>query len=189
MILDGMRYYASNFGISYKAISAVANLSTSSFVRDPLVNSELVPLIVGALIKFIDFADYAAEATRALVCLAVDSQEARKEAMANPEMIRIIDQASTNHDDATVQEMCCALISSLAVCRATSEMMIGHGVANILLRAMDLCVGKRVQNAACTAFRNISCQIQDSDELVRFRGTEERSIVAAMESHPKSVSI
>jgi hypothetical protein len=187
MILDAMHYYPNDYGISFESVAALANLAISADARDSLVKSGAVSLVVVALQKFISNPEFAAEGLRALVCLASDSREA-KEMMATPEMVDIIAKAGSAHDTSAVHEMSAALISTLAVDNAHCELLIDCGAIDIILRAMDNFTDLKVQDAACSALRNLSCNVKQSGKLLQ-RGTTESCIVDAMKAHVNSTSI
>jgi hypothetical protein len=81
-----------------------------------------------------------------------------------------------------------ALISTIAVDMAHCDMLIDCGAVDIILHAMENFPELKVQDAACSALRNLSCNVKESEKLLK-RGSTERYIVDAMKAREKSASI
>jgi hypothetical protein len=187
VLIEGMRYHRNDYGVNIEACSAIANLAVSSSIRDSIVKAGGVEMVVRAMQSFIDDAELVGEAARAMVCMAIHSQES-KEVMAIPEIIDSIAHASSLHQDASLlQEMSSALIASLAVGRATSDVIIQNGGVDVISWALSKNPEERVQDAALVAYRNLSCQVQDADPLLQ-KGMVE-SLVKSMQSHENRASI
>jgi hypothetical protein len=132
--------------------------------------------------SFIDSAEFVGEATRAMACMAIHSQES-KETMAIPEVIISIARANAQHQDASiVQEMSSALLASLAVGCATSDVIVDNGGVDVLIQALGT-----NPEAACVAYQNLSCQVKDVEPLLQ-KGAV-KAIVKAMEGRENSLSI
>jgi hypothetical protein len=186
VIIDGMRYHRNDYGVNIEACSAIANLAVSTYIRDSIVKAGGVGTVIRAMQSFMESAEFVGEATRAMVCMAIHSQES-KETMAIPEVISYVVHASAKHEGASLtQEMSSALLASLAVGRATSDVIIECGGVDVLIRSLAN-PEEKVQDAACVAYRNLSCQVLDSDPLLQ-KGAI-KSIVNAMQRHDDSVSI
>ena len=188
LILDGLRDHGNSLGICCEATVALENFVLSSKIQDSIGKSEAVAMVVRVL-NDMDSPKYTGVSFRALACMAAHSQEA-KERIGTEEIINIVHESSSIYDDnSNVQEQFATLIAALAIgSEQISDLMIKHGVVDILLDVMNRFPEERVQDAACLAFRNISSQIQKSDPLLR-RGDTSKYIVSAMEAYRDSVSI
>jgi len=188
LILDGLRHHGNNLGICYEATVALENFVLSSNIQDSIGKSEAVAMVVRVL-DDMDSPKYTGVAFRALACMAAHSQEA-KEIIGTEEIINIVHESSSIYNDnSNVQEQFATFIATLAIgSEPISDLMIKHGVVDILLDVMNRFPQEKVQDAACLAFRNISSQIQKSDPLLR-RGDTSKYIVSAMEAYRNSVSI
>ncbi|OEU15683.1 ARM repeat-containing protein [Fragilariopsis cylindrus CCMP1102] len=156
LILDGLRDHGNSLGICCEATVALENFVLSSKIQDSIGKSEAVAMVVRVL-NDMDSPKYTGVSFRALACMAAHSQEA-KERIGTEEIINIVHESSSIYDDnSNVQEQFATLIAALAIgSEQISDLMIKHGVVDLLLDVMNRFPEERVQDAACLAFRNIS---------------------------------
>ncbi len=186
-LMEGMRYYSADYPVSLEACSALANLALSQPIRDAILQGGGLETILRALHTYIDYHEFVAEALRALVCLAVQSQEG-KEAMSTPDVIELVIVASMKHQDSVlVHEMCCKLLASLAIHNGTSEIIIEDGGLDLIQNALQSQSDEKVRDAACFVYRNLACQLQKSDPLLQNGAL--KSVIITMSSHENSLSI
>lgn len=187
IIIKGMRCHPDDYGVSIEACSALANLAVSSPIRESIVKAGGIGTVIRALQSFIGDAEFVGEAIRALTCMTILSEES-KETLAIPEVICAVVDASSRHAEvSTVQEMSSAVLATIAVGRGASDVIIDNGGVDVLLRALGSKPDERVQDAACVAYRNLSCQAEDVDPLLQKGAT--KILVKAMEGRENSVSI
>ena len=187
VITQGTRYHQNEYGVNIEACSAIANLSVSPSMKASIVKLGGVGAVVRALQSFSDSADFVGEAARAMACMSINSQES-KEAMAMPEVISSIARANSQHmDTSIVRMMSSVLLASLTVGPAESDVVIDNGGVDVLVQALSSSLDEKVQEAACVAYRNLTCQLQDVEPLLQNGALG--AIVKAMEFHESSVSI
>jgi len=192
LILDGLRYHGDDFGISYEATLALENFALPPFLPDVssmLLKSEAVPLLIKGLKTFLDCPEYVVQGLRALTGIAARSDEA-KGRISSPEIISIVHESSRKHRTTEVLVTCSIFVATLAMGNSTSvlDSMMEQGVVDLLLFAMECSHDEKVQDAACLALRNLSCHIQESEELLK-GGKTAKFVVSAMDAHRNSVSI
>lgn len=192
LVLDGLRYHGDEFGICYEAALALENFSLPPYLPDIsslLLKSEAVPLLNKRLNEFIDNPEFVIQGLRTLTGIATRSDSAKRR-LASPELLSVVERSSTQHRNVDVIEMCCLFVATLAMGTngSFSDFLIGHGVLDLLLGSMESFSDEKVQAAACSAWRNLSCDTQKSKELL-CDGKTLKLIVAAMDMHRNSVSI
>jgi hypothetical protein len=186
-LVDGLRYHPKDCGVNIEACSALANLAVSPHVRQAITHSGAVESIVQAMQAFADDEDLMSEAIRALVCLAIDSPQS-KESIAMPDVLNSITQANKSHAEAhQLHEMSCALLASLAVSRSHSKLIVGNGGVDTIIQALGSTSDEKLRDAACLAYRNLACELDDSDEILQKGAIN--GIVNAMSKHGNVVSI
>ena len=192
LVLDGLRYHGDTFGICYEATSALENFALPPYIPDissVLLKSDAVPLLTKGLDKFFDNPEYVVQGLRALTSIAARSDAAKKK-LASPEILSIVEKSSLQHKNVDVIEICCLFVSTLAMAtkHSVSDFLIGHGALDVLLVSMESFSDERVQAAACSAWRNLSCQTQEAEELLCGSITS-KLIVAAMDMNRNSLPI
>jgi hypothetical protein len=186
-LTEGMLYQPGYFSLNLEACSAIANLAVSNPIREAFIKAGALDSVLRVLQTYIDYDEFVGEAMRALVCLAMHSQE-NKEAMAVPDVLGLIIAVSSKHEEShLVQEMCCKLLATLAVGRATTEVIIQNGGMDLLVRALNSNSNEKVLEAACSAYRNFACQVQDADSLSQEGALT--STINVMARHENSLSI
>ncbi|CAJ1969961.1 unnamed protein product [Cylindrotheca closterium] len=136
---------------------------------------------------FIESPEFVGEAVRALVCLSIQSDDAKQQMMSS-EVIHCLVQASYKHNsNSQVQEMTVALIASLTVDAQGTEIVLEHGGISLLTRTLESVSGLRILDLATLACRNISCQSVHPETLTQ-PGIVTR-VVDAMQLHKKEASI
>jgi len=187
-ILDGMRFHRNDETVNLEACAALANLANTRPIRDSIVKAGGIGAIIRAMQAFISDVDVVEEAIRALVCIAIDSDDATKEILSMPQVIQSISRASEAHDAAgPIQEMCATLIASLIMSNQSQQYIVESGGIDIVLRALNSTPEEKVQAAACVAFRNLASQLEDSDVLLKNRSI--RTLIKAMEANEASVTV
>jgi len=192
LVLDGLRYHSNQFGISYEAAFAMENFALPLSVRNSssrIPEVDAVPMLVRGLKKFIDNPEFVIQGFRTLACMAAQSQRA-KEIICTAEVIDIVLESIRKHKTPSVIATCSTFIATLVTGESMTvcKLMIEHGVMDLLLQATELSTEEKVQDATCLALRNLSCQIQASDSLLK-GDKMVKLVVSAMELYTNSVSI
>ena len=186
-LVEAMQYHPRDYGVNVEACSAIANLAVSPSTCDAVLEAGGLDSLLSVLQTFQESDEAVSEVLRAMVCLAMHSRE-NKEAMAVPGVIGLLVEASMKHQEVgSVQEMACKLLASLAVGRAMSNVILNNGGLDLILRALKTNSDEKVQDAACAAYRNLTCQIQEADSLLQKGALN--SIIQAMSCHENCLSI
>ena len=188
-LIDGIRHHLNDCGVNIEACSAIANLGVSPPVREAMVRSGAVDSVVHAIETFCDDEDLMSEASRALVCLTIDSKHT-KESIAVPDVINSVVESSKKHREGSqLHGMTCALFASLAVggASATADSIVGNGGVDVIVQALAATSDEKVRDAACLAYRNLACELEDSDRILQKGAT--KGIVEAMGKFNNCLSI
>ncbi|KAL3921459.1 MAG: hypothetical protein SGILL_002736 [Bacillariaceae sp.] len=185
MILDGLSTYGTDFGVSYEAIAAIANLSTSLQARDAFVQAGAVSLVVRSLQHFLDMPEYAVEGMRALVCLVGGCKDMRD---ILESILKIIETVSKQHQSLDAQTILFELVAALSLHPSTCDLLVSHGTIPTVLNAMETFPDLKLQEACCNLLRNVFSHALLTDQLLE-EGETERAIVDAMQLHKQSASV
>ena len=188
VVIDAMRYQRNHCGVNVEACSVLANLAVNPAMREEISRAGGVGSVIQALQTHLDQEEMAEEALRALVCLANQAPET-KTVLVTPEVVISIARACQTHESSLVViDLSCSLLATLAAGESIDlDVIIDNGGTEVIARALS-CPGEKVQESACIAFRNLTCKVRGSDELLR-RGVQIRQLTQAMSAHENSVSI
>lgn len=185
VLLDAMRYQRNHCGVNVEACAVLANLAVVPSIREEISRAGGVGSVIRAFQTYLDQEEIAEEALRALVCLANHSPETKK-VLATPEVVNSIARACQTHESSSVViELSCSLLATLSAGESINlDVIIDN---EVIARALS-CPGEKVQEAACTAFRNLTCKVRGSDEFLR-SGVQVGQLTHAMSAHENSLSI
>jgi hypothetical protein len=188
VVIDAMRYQRNHCDVNIEACAVLANLAVMPSIREEISRAGGVGSVIRALQTYLDQEEIAEEALRALVCLANHSPET-KQLLVTPEVVISIARACKTHKSSSlVMELSCSLVATLSAGESIDlDVIIDNGGTEVIARALS-CSGEKVQEAACAAFRNLTCKVRGSDELLR-SGVQVRQLTEAMSGHENSLSI
>lgn len=174
-VVDSMKFYRNHEGLHVEACGLLSNLATEPSSKENIVRAGGVPAIIGSMMTFHKNADLIEEALRALVSLTIGSDDA-KAGVASPEILGALLRVCEEHlKAAPLQELLCTFLAVLSF-RTTFECVVfSTGGPQTLVKVMNANPFERkLQEAACIAFRNIACNEDDTSDLLR------REIISAL---------
>ena len=192
-ILDGMKFHRNMAGVSVEGCAALANLGVAPRIRQDMIHNETVNAVISSMQSFLDNPDAVEEACRALVVMSIENEEAKAQLIV-PQVLATVSEASERHEDnSSVQEMVSCLVASLAVSTSPStsasrsDILVQQGGVDIVVRALGSSKEEKVLEAATNAYRNLACQAEQTDRLLK--GGAARKLVKAMAANENSVEI
>ena len=192
-ILDGMKFHRNMAGVSVEGCAALANLGVAPRIRQDMIRMEAAKAVVSSMQSFLDNPDAVEEACRTLVVMSIENEEAKAQLIV-PQVLSTVSEASERHENnSSVQEMVSCLVASLAVSTSPStsasrsDILVQQGGVDIVVRALGSSKEEKVLEAATNAYRNLACQAEQTDRLLK--GGAARKLVKAMAANENSIEI
>ncbi|CAB9498563.1 expressed unknown protein [Seminavis robusta] len=189
LVVKTAQTHQTNEDLLVEACALIANLiALCSENATAAVDADAIEVIFNALQAFPESVPLFEEAVRALLSLCLASEDGKRY-LCTPAMLLCLSGASnSNIDSASGQEMFVNLMGSFMAKKGFHQTVIHHGGVEACLAAMKAHPNdRRVQEAACLAFRNLACHV---DETTNFDFMEPIQLMSlAMARHASSESI
>lgn len=186
-LLQGMRYRQDDFNVIMEGCMTFANLSHSSELSTAFLDANGLEGILKAMSDFVDREDLVVEGLRALVGFSIQAPQG-KEAMTRQQVVEFILSVGDKHKSSnSIQEVCCMILASLCVSPGACNSLIDWGAFDWILSLLKPDIDEPVVDAACSVYRNLTCQVDDVDQLLT-KGAL-RSLIECMSTHSRSASI
>lgn len=186
-IVQGFSRHTNDYEVCVEAATALANLTMFPPGSDALLRANGLDTLFQAIHTFIDHSEFVTEAMRTIVGVTINTVES-KEILATPDIVGFVVTLSSKYQDVTlIQEMCCTLLASLAVGHKASDVIVDNDGLDLIARVLKNSPEERVIEAACTVYRNLCCQLKDTDCIMK-KGVV-KALVNAMLTYERNVSI
>jgi len=159
-VFDSMDTFHSVEGLNTEACALLANLAGSQPLKEAVLTYG-VEKIHTAMEKFSDSVELHREALRALLCLSVDSEDAKSKLSTEGSLNLILDAVARHQRSPLLLETGFALVSSICAGKSTGSVDLSD-VVDLLIEAMRKFPSERkLQETVCLLLRNLSCRDQE----------------------------
>jgi hypothetical protein len=161
-IFESMDAHKSSARVNTEACALVANLLDSPPLKEAVL-SYGIDKIFRAMDTFPNSEELHQEAMRTLLCLSINSEEAKSELAKEQNLEIILTSIARHYQSPSLLEKGFAVLSSLCLGKSARHMKFGD-VVDLLIQAMQNYPNeRRLQEGVSLLFRNLSCR---DEELV-----------------------
>jgi hypothetical protein len=160
-----MDVFGDKEGLNTEACALLANLAETPALKEA-AQANGVQKIFRAMKKFQHNVHLQEEATRALLCLSIDSEEVKAK-LSTDKYLKLILKALGNHEQSrSLKETAFALMGSLCVRKSAGQLAAVRDITDLLVNAIDESADERkLQEIVCLVFRNLACQDQGHGDM------------------------
>jgi len=182
LTMDAMKVHSNHLGIQTQACSLMANLGNSAESRTAVVRAGGVHTILIAMRTFSKYVRVQEEACRALTSFCINAVDVKLALSSEDGMFAILTAMEQHPDNLGLQQMACALFSTLSMRENGQRSVMMHGGLSAILSAMgSFPRDGTIQSLGTGALRNLSSLEENCDRIMESRAVE--MIVRAMHTH------
>jgi hypothetical protein len=160
-----MDVFGDKEGLNTEACALLANLAETPALKEA-AQAYGVDKIFRAMKKFPLSVHLQEEATRALLCLSIGSEEVKAQ-LSTDKYLKLIIKALGNHEQSrSLKETAFALLGSLCVRKSAGQLAAVRDITDLLVNALKESADERkLQEIVCLVFRNLACRDQGHGDM------------------------